>query len=356
MIASMSGSQALWYLTRGTGLVALLLLTASIALGVAEVTRWANPRIPRFVIAALHKNISLLVVVFLAIHIVTAIADSFAPVGWLDVIVPFRSPYRPLWLGLGAVAFDLLVALIVTSLLRNRLGYRVWRAVHWTAYACWPIALLHGLGTGSDVRVRWSLTLSIVCLVFVAVAVALRLASARGVPGARRAWAGAGSALLVWLVLAWTFTGPDAPGWARKAGTPASLLGGHAAASSATTAWRVPFDARVTGTIRRVATARDRVDISVGAILSGGARGSVHLTIDGAPLGSGGVKMDHGVATLGPVAQPQRYRGSVVAFDATSVRARVHDVAGHTLLLAIRLNIDQAHGTLTGTASVRASA
>ena len=90
-----------------------------------------------FLIAALHKNISLLVVVFLAVHIVTAVADNFVPIGWLDVVVPFHSPYRPVWLGLGAIAFDLLAALVVTSLLRNRLGYRAWRAIHWTSYACW---------------------------------------------------------------------------------------------------------------------------------------------------------------------------------------------------------------------------
>ena len=69
----------------------------------------------------------------------------------VDVVVPFVGAYRPFWLGLGALALDLLAALIVTSLLRARIGLRAWRAVHWVAYACWPVALVHGLGTGSDV-------------------------------------------------------------------------------------------------------------------------------------------------------------------------------------------------------------
>src|SRR5581483_4638934 len=147
-----SHSRALWYLTRGSGLIALVLLTASVVLGVREVKRWATERWPRFMTAALHKNVSLLSVVFLGVHIATTVVDGFAPIGWLDAVVPFRSPYRPLWLGLGALSVDLLLALVVTSLLRARIGYRTWKAVHWAAYACWPVAVLHGMGTGTDTR------------------------------------------------------------------------------------------------------------------------------------------------------------------------------------------------------------
>ena len=101
---------------------------------------------------AVHRNASLLAMVFLCVHIATALLDGFAPIRLIDVIVPFGSAYRPLWLGFGAVAFDLLIAVTITSLLRRRLGYRAWRATHWAAYACWPVALLHGLGTGATPR------------------------------------------------------------------------------------------------------------------------------------------------------------------------------------------------------------
>ena len=104
--------------------------------------------------------------------------DGFAPIGWLDAVVPFHSPYRPLWLGLGAVATDLLIALVVTSLLRGRIGYRAWRAVHWTAYACWPVALVHGLGTGTDTKLGWVLVLYLGSLLAVVAAVWWRLAEA----------------------------------------------------------------------------------------------------------------------------------------------------------------------------------
>jgi len=156
-----SSSHALWYLTRATGLVSLLLLTASVVLGIMGAKRWANRTWPRFVTGALHKNVSLLAVAFLAVHVITAVSDSFVTIRWIDVFIPFIGTYRPLWLGLGAVAGDLLIGLIVTSVLRAHIGPRIWRAVHWAAYACWPIALLHALGTGTDPRHGWALAVVI---------------------------------------------------------------------------------------------------------------------------------------------------------------------------------------------------
>jgi len=168
--------KAVWYLTRGTGTVSLLLLTVSVVLGVTTVMRWATTHWPRFVVAGLHKNVSLLAVAFLGVHIATAVLDGFAPIGWLDVVVPFGSAYQPLWLGLGALAVDLLLAVIVTSLLRVRLGQRTWRAVHWLAYACWPIAVLHGLGIGSDGGEPWMLAVDVIAVGAVTATVAWRLA------------------------------------------------------------------------------------------------------------------------------------------------------------------------------------
>jgi sulfoxide reductase heme-binding subunit YedZ len=153
----MTSTPALWYLTRGSGIVTLVLLTATVVLGLTTSARWATPWWPRFVTEGLHRNLSLLVLVFLALHVLTTVVDGYAPIRWLDAVVPFGSAYKPVWLGLGAVALDLLVAVAVTSLVRARLGHRTWRAVHWLAYACWPVALLHGLAIGSDTRQAWML-------------------------------------------------------------------------------------------------------------------------------------------------------------------------------------------------------
>ena len=150
-----------WYLIRGSGVVSLLLLTAVSALGMATVSRWRPGRVPRFVTLGLHRNLSLLAVVFLGIHVLTAVIDPDASVRLVSVFVPSLSDRYGLWLGLAALALDLVIALVVTSLVRGRLPDRLWRAVHWLAYLAWPVALLHGAGMGTDnaadldARRRW---------------------------------------------------------------------------------------------------------------------------------------------------------------------------------------------------------
>jgi len=220
-----SSSTAYWYLTRATGVVSLLLLTLVVALGVVDVARFSSPYWPRFLTDGVHRRASLLALVFLAIHILTSVLDTYAPIGLLDAIIPFHSAYRPLWLGLGACAFDLLLAVLITSLLRARIGARNWRAVHWLAYACWPLAVFHGLGTGSDVRQTWMLMLDALCVVAVIAGVWVRVRAAQYVTAYGRALA-IGAPVLFLLVLAiWLPGGPLAPGWARRAGTPVKLIG-----------------------------------------------------------------------------------------------------------------------------------
>jgi len=220
-----AGPSVVWYLTRATGAVALLLLTGSVVLGVADVRRLSSERWPRFMIDGLHRSVSLLAVVFLTVHILTSVLDSFASISLVNAFVPFTGSYRPLWLGLGAVAFDLLLAVIITSLIRGRLGYGAWRAVHWLAYASWPLALVHGLGTGSDVHGTWLLALSAACSLAVVAAVLSRVLSGWQ-PGAtgRRVALAATAAFAIFLI-AWLPIGPLGSEWARRSGTPSSLLG-----------------------------------------------------------------------------------------------------------------------------------
>ena len=225
MLAATSGPSAYWYLTRSTGAVAIVLLTLTVALGVIDVRRYATARWPRFLIDRLHRNVALLTIVFLVLHILTSVLDSFAPIGLLDAVIPFAGSYRPFWLGLGAVSFDLLLAVTITSLARRRVGHRAWRAVHWLAYASWPVALLHGFGTGSDVKDAWLLLLSIACLVVVVVSVIVRVAD--GWPQALRvrSFALAGTAGFALFLVLWLPAGPLGSEWARRSGTPSALLG-----------------------------------------------------------------------------------------------------------------------------------
>ncbi len=233
-----NSSTPLWYLTRATGLVALVLLTASMALGLLYSVRYQRPAWPRFLTAGLHRNSTLLALAFTGVHVATTLADSYVPVRVQDVVIPFISAYRPLWLGLGAVAFDLMLALTVTSLLRTRLSHRSWRLVHWGSYLCWPVAVLHGLGTGSDTPVRWVLALTVACVALIVALTGWRLAC--GWPSHAAARLAGAVALVLALIAggAWLTAGPLQPGWARRAGTPPQLIHGSVKASSQPAAGR----------------------------------------------------------------------------------------------------------------------
>jgi predicted ferric reductase len=184
-------SQALWYASRGTGLVSLILVTATTILGLLGTSRSATAGTPRFVLAALHRNLALITPVFLLVHIASAIIDPYAGIGWLDAVLPFVSSYEPLWVGLGAVALDLLIAIVVTSLLRSRMTRRGWRTIHLTSYALWPIVVIHGLGdSGADSRRGWVLALYALCALGVAVALVRRLTAAHPDAEVRAAAAG----------------------------------------------------------------------------------------------------------------------------------------------------------------------
>jgi methionine sulfoxide reductase heme-binding subunit len=217
-----------WYLTRASGSVALVLLSASVVIGIAAIARLRAPGVPRFVVDGVHRTASLLAVSFLAVHIVTAVLDSFASISLLDAVIPFVGSYRPLWLGLGAVAFDLLLAVAITSLVRHRMEHGTWRGVHWLAYAAWPVAVVHGLGTGSDVHQTWLQAITVACILTVLAAVTVR--AMIGWPGHLRLRIGAlaMSAAFAGGLALWLPGGPLGKGWARRAGTPSSLLS-HAA-------------------------------------------------------------------------------------------------------------------------------
>jgi len=165
----------LWYLSRAAGIVTLLLLTCVTALGIMTATRVGGKPLPRFAVAELHRRLALLTMVFLGLHIVTTVIDTYVPTGYLAIIIPFASKYKTLWVAFGTVAFDLLVAVMVTSLLRQRISHDAWRAVHWLSYLAWPIALLHTIFIGSDVKYGWMDLLVAACVAIVVAAGAWRI-------------------------------------------------------------------------------------------------------------------------------------------------------------------------------------
>ncbi len=167
-MTSASIDKALWYLGRSSGVVSLVLLTLVVALGIATRSGRLLPGLPRFAVSAVHRSASLLAVVFLTVHVVTLTLDPQSQLRWIDAVLPFSSQPKPLWIGLGAASLDLMLALVITSLLRQRIGHRWWRAIHWFAYALWPFAVLHTIGTGTDMHRTWMLGLVVACTLTVA--------------------------------------------------------------------------------------------------------------------------------------------------------------------------------------------
>ncbi|MGO9891015.1 MAG: ferric reductase-like transmembrane domain-containing protein [Solirubrobacteraceae bacterium] len=362
---------AYWYLARGTGAVALVLLTASVVIGIVGTVRVVTARWPRFAIDAVHRDVSLLVIVVLVIHIVTSVLDGFAPITLLDGVIPFISPYRPLWLGLGTLAFDLLVAIAVTSLVRRRLGYRAWRTVHWLAYASWPVAVLHGLGTGSDVKQWWMLALTVICIVAVLGAVWTRIAHVSSDHAGLRAPATALTVITPIGLMIFTVAGPLQSGWARRAGTPASLLGAHSSSSSSSSsssagsagivggsaggggsrpaALNGPFVSTVAGSVHETSVTGGAV---VDLLLSvrGQVRGVLRVRIGGTPIG-GGLSMTGSQVDLALAGVPTPLEGSIGSLRGSEFNARLTDSQGSTVDVHAALQIDVQSDSVTGTLS-----
>jgi Ferric reductase like transmembrane component len=368
LLAASGNATVLWYLTRGTGVVALLLLTAGVVLGVMTSTRWQSGRVPRFLVSGLHRNVTLLALAFVVVHVVTTVADHFAPIGYKDAVLPFLSPYRPIWLGLGAVAFDLLLALIATSLLRARIGLRSWRAVHWLAYASWPVALLHSLGTGSDARAGWLAVLGVSCTGALVLAALWRVATAVEGPVPVRIGATLAAFTVPLGILVWASGGPLAKGWAARAGTPTSLLASARVAAARTAAVRssgaaskpaaatalaptLPsgsFDASFRGRLTQAPAGNGLVTVSIDGVASGGFSGRVHVALRGVPLAGGGVQMIDSSVGLLPSGASAWDAGRVVALEGQRIFADVQGAGGQRVRLQLALQIDPASGGVSG--------
>lgn len=363
-----TSSQLLWYTTRATGVVALVLLTASVVLGVLTSLRFGTSNWPRFTLQDLHKRISLLSMFFIGLHVVTAVSDTFAPIGWISVFVPFTSSYRRLWLGLGTAAVDLLLAVIISSLLRHRISARLWRAIHWLTYASWPLALVHGLGTGTDPHLEWMVLLTIACVAAVLGAIGWRLVVGWPAKAAERLATGTVSIAAVIALAAWTAQGPLRPGWAARAGTPANLLAGShhgtgttapsdPASSPQSTAAPLPqlpqppYDAQLTGSVSHTQSGGlEQIDIN--AKTQGTLDAVLQVKILGNPDGSGGVVMEQSQANFGPPATPLQYQGQVAGLDDSRIVLWLHDQTGATLDLRLDVLISgtQLSGRLVSVA------
>ncbi|MGZ4171533.1 MAG: ferric reductase-like transmembrane domain-containing protein [Solirubrobacteraceae bacterium] len=357
-----------WFITRGTGAMALVLLTVSVALGVANVRRMQFANL-RFVLDALHRDASLVAVAFVLLHVVTTLLDGFAPIGLLDVVIPFHSAYRPLWLGLGAVSFDLMAAVMITSLARHRFGVRVWRATHWLAYVSWPIALVHSYGTGSDPKAHWMLVLTGLCVAVVLVAVAARVSAGWPEHLPARLSALGAAALIPLGLVAWLPSGPLASGWARRAGTPPAVLaaaragttpsasGGATAGSGGASAARgLSVTARFRGRVRQMQLGPGAAAVDISLVVADPRLRRVHIRIEGRGIPGGGVDMSDSQVSAGPSSNPDRYAGHVTALSGPTIQASASDSTGTTVQIVAQLQNQGPGGAAEGVLTARAGA
>jgi methionine sulfoxide reductase heme-binding subunit len=336
LVAAASAPTPMWYATRGSGYTALVLLSAAVVLGLLTTVRWSSPTWPRFLSQSLHRSVSLLALVFLVIHIVTSVVDPFARLGVADAFIPFIASYRPLWLGLGVISLELFLAVLATSLVRARLGFRVWQGVHLLTYASWPLAVLHGIGTGTDTKSAWALLLVVACVGAVAVAVVWRLVLGWPRFAALRTLGIGGSTAAVVALAAWTVGGPLQAGWARAAGTPLDLLSGGTQARSRTASAPRPLsvhlDDPVSGTL-------ERSDISATATLNDQSDASLRLVVVANPDGSGSLTVTRNGAIICATGATL---GEVVTATCGNVRVDVELFSGGASRVSGRLTTEPA--------------
>ncbi len=339
----------LWYLARASGTVSLVLLTASVLGGILTWSRWGSPTWPRILTTGFHRNVSLLAIGFVVLHVLTNVLDGYAPIRFIDAVLPFGSAYRPLWLGFGAVAFDLLLLVIVTSLLQRRLGWKRWRVIHWTAYACWPIALVHAFGTGSDPRHSWFTAVAVVCTAAVLSATVARIVRARSGSRGLRVAFGTGALVVTAMVATWAMVGPLESGWAARAGTPSVLLARASAARLPTVPFTLPLDGTVAGDTASGSAVTLDIDGNVG-----GGEAKMRILITGETSGQDIVPSRIDVS-YGSTRDPSEFTGSGQVESTGVILAKV-DNGSSTLDLTIELQLDLSSGSASGSVVGRTAA
>jgi len=346
-----------WDTARAGGLIAYVLLTAAVALGLVLRNRWQSSRWPRLVTNELHGYVSLLALVFIAVHVFAVAIDPFTHFGLAAVLVPFASHYRPIWMSLGIVALYLLLAVWVSSRLRRRIGHRLWRQIHVLAFAVYGAATLHGLGTGSDTRTIWAAALYAGSVGLVGALLAVRLLAPAGREARRRPLAAGVAAVAVLVAAAWSLGGPFAPGWSARAGGTAA----RAAVAAATAPRRArpvaarlpsavvqtPFTARYAGTLTiGQVNEQGRLTLRIDGALRGATKDHLEILIHGIPLEDGGVAMEQSRVRMGTTTA--LYRGEITSLHGTSLVAALR--SPHQRLrvdLTLRIGRD---GTVVGRA------
>jgi DMSO/TMAO reductase YedYZ heme-binding membrane subunit len=362
-------SAVTWDTARAGGFVAYVLLTLAVSAGLVLRNRWQTSRWPRLVTNEVHGYLSLLALVFIVVHVLAVLVDPFTRFRLGEVLLPFASHYRPLWMGLGTVALYLLLAVWISSKLRSRIGYRTWRGIHVLAYGVYGAATVHGLGTGSDTQTVWAAALYAGSVLLVAALTARRLLVPPGRSDRPRPVVASVGALTLAVVAAWAVVGPFAPHWGSRAGgtsgtssrstTRLAIPRAHARITSqpASGVVSLPFRARFTGSLeQQPVDASGRITIRIDGALHGGTRDHLEIYLRGVPLEGGGVAMEQSRVRMG--AATALYTGEIVALRGSELIAELRSEQ-QRLRLGIALDLSQGtavRGSVRGEPARGASA
>ncbi len=366
-----------WDIARAGGFTAYILLTLSVAIGLALTLQWQSPgRWPRLLNSELHNFTTLLALIFTGIHVLAVWIDPFTSFGWNEVLIPFVSHYRPLWMALGIVGLYLGLAIGLSTWLRPLIGYAWWRRLHVLTLVLYALVTVHGIATGSDTQTWWGVLIYVSSVALVGGLLLSRLLT----PINARSRSHPAIATLVGLLtlvgVIWTVSGPLQPGWnavanngngsgsriaraqAQSPGqSPAQKQSGNQQPSS--DPYASPFTAALQGTISQNGPdASGIITLRINTTLSNGAQGTLIIVLQGQQTGDddGGFSISSTQVTLGQNATTVLYQGTLTGLR-TERRWRMtallnKDGSSNQLALQIEMQVDnsgQVSGYVQGT-------
>ena len=167
-----------WLASRASGLVALALVTVSVALGLTMAGRLSSKPGANRVLSAIHEQTAVTGLIAIAVHGLTLLGDPFLNPGLAGISIPFTMDYRPLWTGLGIIAGGLAAVLGLSFYFRKRIGPRTWRKAHRATIVVYILGVMHTLGAGTDATSPWLLYPLALASAWIAVLFVARVASA----------------------------------------------------------------------------------------------------------------------------------------------------------------------------------
>lgn len=362
MILAAVSISPLWYISRAAGFIGLILLGLIGVLGIFTAGNLRVAKGARFIAPDLHRSLSLLAIVVLGIHVGAAVADKYSYIGIKDVFIPFFSAYRPIWVGLGAVAVDLGIAIVVTSLLRVKMGYRGWKLVHWASYPIFALSVIHGLGSGTDSSQGFSKFIYVVVGGVLILAIIARLLAWHDLHfGKKAAFFGASFAVPL-AIVAWAVSGPFGPNWAKRAqsgllesATASEHVASTSSAPKVTTTPKLNLSSTYmsnwSGSIdQSPPNSQGEIALRLMGKLSNSPGYLLSIVLFGVPL-DGGVSMTSSLVEIASSSGTVAYKGSVSNLRGTTIICQVSNSTGQSLSFSASLNLGTNGSSFTGEVS-----